>query len=113
VDSLPEFQHKNLVLTIRIERESKTTTTKMFEEIKRLSGTKAGIATLIIPPLIGYGVLAVATDYKNESKKPRGLPPIALEEDAFKTLELNTMLQCESSRVIIPMSLITAFNVTL
>lgn len=85
----------------------------MFEEIKRLSGTKAGIATLIIPPLIGYGVLAVATDYKNESKKPRGLPPIALEEDAFKTLELNTMLQCESSRVIIPMSLITAFNVTL
>ena len=66
------------------------------EEIKKLASTKAGLASLILPPLIGYGVFAAANDYKANSKKPRDLPPIQLEEDAFKTLELNTMLQCES-----------------
>jgi len=63
------------------------------EEIKKVASTKAGLASLILPPLIGYGVIAVANDYKSNSKKPRDLPPIQLEQDDFKTLELNTMLQ--------------------
>jgi hypothetical protein len=70
------------------------------EEIKKVASTKAGLASLILPPLIGYGVIAVANDYKSNSKKPRDLPPIQLEQDDFKTLELNTMLQCESFTIL-------------
>lgn len=68
----------------------------MIEEIKNLASTPKGLASLLLPPLIGYYVYKSANDYNKNKNKTRDLPPIKLTMDEFKMLETNTMLQCES-----------------